>query len=225
MDAAYRQLFNEGFTDGFYDAYKTELCRRLSASFEFRLAETPVFVPEDLRQRLVQSAHEIMTQLCEPARLQRMKRAVPPEWDTPGMESLPSFTQLDFAVVRGKDNALVPRLIELQGFPSLTALQVVQCDVWNESLQRIRGLDMKWSCWFSGLDRSGFLALARRTILGSRDPENVILMDLDPPSQKTFPDFAATKLLFGVDAVCPTKLVREGRRLLRRSGVVSRPAA
>ncbi|HYK88690.1 MAG TPA: hypothetical protein VE398_07965 [Acidobacteriota bacterium] len=216
MDTTYRRLFNEAYGEGLYEAYKSDLCGRLNTNFEFRLAETPVFLPAELRRRLIQSGREILAQLCEPARFLRMRRAIPKEWDTPGMDSLPSFAQLDFAIVRNGDGLLVPRLIELQGFPSLTALQVVQRDAWNAALQGIPGLDTEWSCWFSGMDREGFLGLARRTILGSCDPENVILMDLDPRSQKTYPDFVATKLLFGVDAVCPSTLIRDGRRLLRR---------
>jgi hypothetical protein len=44
----------------------------------------------------------------------------------------------------------------------------------------------------------------------------VVLIDLDPPKQKTYPDFLATKLYTGVDAVCPTTLIREGKRLFRK---------
>jgi hypothetical protein len=216
MDEPYRRAFNEAFTNELYEEYQSELRNRLNTTFEFRLAETPVFVPDHLRKRLFGSAHEILGQLCDPARLRKMQSAIPARWHVPGMNSLPSFTQLDFAVVRGPDNELTPRLIELQGFPSLTAMQVVLCDAWSRFLGKIPGLDADWSCWFSGLNRSGFLNLARRTILGQNAPENVILMDIDPPSQKTYPDFSATRLLFGVDSVCPTSLVREGRRLFRR---------
>ena len=63
------------------------------------------------------------TQLSDPSRIEQMKRAIPARWDTPGMDALPSFTQVDFAVVR-ENGTLVPKLIELQGFPSLTCLQV-----------------------------------------------------------------------------------------------------
>ena len=72
--------------------------------------------------------------------------------------------------------------------------------------------------WFNGFDRDGFLDLARRTILGKHDPREVILMDIDPPRQKTYPDFAATKLLFDVDAVDPTTLVKRGKKLFRADG-------
>jgi hypothetical protein len=217
MDPHFRALFNRQLTDELYRRYQQELERRLSCRFDFRLAETPLFIPDDFKRKLVEAAHAILRQLSEPSRLAQMKRAIPARWDTPGMDAIPNFTQIDFAVVRGAGGELEPKLIELQGFPSLTAMQLVQRDVWRETMAGMEGLDFDWSCWYSGLHRNGFLDLARRTIVGSHDPAEVILMDLDPPRQKTYPDFAATKLLFGVDPVDPTSLSRRGRQLFRRS--------
>jgi hypothetical protein len=218
MDAHYRKLFNEQFTDALFERYQRDLSARLNTRFEFRLAETPVFLPDDFKSKVVAAARDVIGQLSDPARLKKMRAAIPARWDTPGMDDLPHFSQVDFAVTRGPGGELEPKLIELQGFPSLTAMQVVQRDAWNEALQSLRGLDRPWSCWFSGFDRDGFLDLARRTIVGDNDPAEVILMDIDPPRQKTSPDFAATRLLFGVDAVDPRELVRDGRRLFRRDG-------
>ncbi len=217
MDPHFRRLYNEQFTEERYQRYERELSRRLQTPFPFRLAETPLFLPDDFKARLAESASGIVAQLSEPERLQKMKRAIPERWNAPAMDALPNLTQVDFAVVE-EQGTLVPKLIELQGFPSLTALQVVQCDVWNETLQEMPGLDRHWSCWYSGLSRDAFLDLARRTIAGDHDPREVILMDIDPPSQKTYPDFAATKLLFDVDAVDPTTLVKRGKRLFRADG-------
>jgi hypothetical protein len=134
------------------------------------------------------------------------------------MDRLPNFAQIDFAVTRDSDGALAPKLIELQGFPSLTSMQVIQRDAWHDVLQSMPGLDRRWSCWFSGLDRESFLKLARRTIVGDHDPAEVVLLDIDPPRQKTSPDFIATKILFDVDAIDPRELVLNGRRLFRRDG-------
>jgi hypothetical protein len=218
MDAQFRRLFNAQFTPALYDRYRDLLARQLDCTFEFRLAESPLFLPDDFKERAVTSANAIVEQLSSPELIARMKEAIPERWDTPGMDHLPNFAQVDFAVVRGPDGTLVPKLIELQGFPSLTSLQVVQRDAWKDTLAQMEGLDVAWSCWFSGYDRESFLDLARRTIVGMHDPAEVILMDIDPPRQKTWPDFAATKLLFGVDAVDPTTLVRRGRSLFRADG-------
>ncbi len=218
MDAQFRRLFNAQFTPELYEWYRAELARRLDCTFEFRLAETPLFLSDDFKERAVASANAIVEQLSDPSLIERMKAAIPDRWNTPGMDALPNFAQVDFAVVRDASGALVPKLIELQGFPSLTSLQLVQRDVWKDAMARLDGLDVAWSCWFSGYDREAFIDLARRTIVGLHDSAEVILMDLDPPSQKTYPDFAATKLLFGVDAVDPTTLVKRGKQLFRADG-------
>lgn len=214
MDPHFRRLFNEQFTPELYANYQRDLSDRLNCKFEFKLAETPIFLPDDFKAKLVTNAHEIVKQLSDPSRIDRMKKAIPKQWDTPGMKGLPSFTQVDFAVVE-ETGRYVPKLIELQGFPSLTALQFVQCDAWAEALSGLRGLNQKWSCWYSGMDRHRFLTLAARTIVGDNDAREVILMDIDPPKQKTSPDFAATRLLFGVDAVDPRELTLRGRKLFR----------
>ncbi len=221
MDPRFRALFNEQFAPEIYESYQRDVSERLGCAFEFRLAESPVFLPNDFKSKIVRAAREILRQLSDPVRIERMKRAIPQQWNTPGMDALPNLAQVDFAVVE-KNGAYVPRLIELQGFPSLTAMQVVQRDAWATALSRMRGLEGPWSCWFSGLGRDAFLELARRTIVGDHDPAEVILMDLDPPRQKTYPDFAATKLLFGVDAVDPRELTLKGTKLRRGNVQIKR---
>ena len=203
MDPRFRSLFNAQTTPERYEWYVRELSRRLDCTFEFRLAESPVFLPDDFKAGIVEAAQAIVAQLSDPPHVEAMKRAIPAQWDTPGMDSLPSFTQVDFAVVR-ENGVLVPKLIELQGFPSLTCLQVVQRDAWRDAMREM-----------DGLDRHSFVDLARQTITGGHDPAEVILMDIDPPQQKTYPDFAATKLLTGVDAVDPRALTKRGRQLFR----------
>ena len=217
MDKAYRERFNTAFDDELYARYQRELAKRTDSEYEFRLAETPVFLPPRLRDEIAQSAREIVEQISQPALLERLRAAVPAKWDTPGQQGLPSLTQVDFAIVRLADGSLAPRLIELQGFPSLTALEVMQRDTWQEILSGIEGLEgIEWTCWF-GHDRASFLDLARRTIVGSHDPNEVILMDLDPLEQKTYPDFASTRILFGVDPVDPRALIRRGQQLFRKT--------
>src|SRR5688500_14606193 len=145
MDPRFRSLFNAQFTPEIYEWYTRELSRRLDAPFEFRLAETPVFLPDDFKQRAVDSATAIIEQLSSPALIERMKAAIAERWNTPGRDHLPSFAEVDFAAVRGSNGALVPKLIDLQGFPSLTGLQVIQRDVWKDTLAKMEGLDLPWS--------------------------------------------------------------------------------
>src|SRR5260370_11914068 len=150
MDARYRVLFNRQFTQELYESYQADLARRLNCKFEFRLAETPIFLPDDFKARIVKSGKEIIAQLSDPNRIARMQRAIPARWNVPAMDRLPNFAQVDFAVVE-ENGQYVPKLIELQGFPSLTALQVVQRDAFVDMLANMDGVAYQWSDWLVGL--------------------------------------------------------------------------
>lgn len=216
MDPLFRRRFNAAYTPALFDAYRTDLARRLGCLVGFRLAETPVFLPADFRGRLEVAAREILAQLREPARIAQMEAAVPERWQVPHRPALPTFAALDFAVVREQDGTLAPRLVELQGFPSLLAFETMQGDAWDAALAGVPGCGLEWTSRFGGLSRDGLLELARAAIVGDRDPNEVVLLDLDPPSQKTACDFVATRALFGVDAVDPRELYERDRRLYRR---------
>jgi hypothetical protein len=216
MHREYRKAYNAAFTEGLWRRQTEELARRAGAPAGYRLAETPVFLTEDLEAQLVETAEAIVAEVSEPALLSKMMAAVPPEWRARGMGTLPEMAQVDLAVVEGADGRLVPRLVELQGFPSLSAFEVLQADVWSEFLQGIPGLPRaNWSPYFSGLSRDAYLDLLRRTIIGPEDPRTVVLLDLTPEKQKTNIDFTATKRLLGIDSLDPRALIKEGRRLFR----------
>jgi len=53
----------------------------------------------------------------------------------------------------------------------------------------------------------------RRTIVADSDPENVVLLEIEPEKQKTRVDFAATQALLGIRPVCVTKIKKRGRQL------------
>jgi hypothetical protein len=216
VDPRFRPLYNAGYSEALYRRYVADFSRRCGAPIDMQIAQTPVFLPARLRERAETAGREILEQLCDPVRIEGMRAAVPPRWDVPGNAGLPTFCAIDFAVTLDANGELVPKLIELQGFPTLVAYETMQHDAWAEALQTIDGLDRHWTSWFSGLTRDDFLELAQRTILGSHDPAHVILMDLEPLAQKTYPDFAASRRLFGIDAVCPTGLIKRGRRLYRK---------
>ncbi len=216
MHPAFRDAYNRTFTEELYQRQSASLVRHAGAQAGFRLAETPVFLTRDLEDRLVSAAHGILEQISRPEALLRLRRFVPRDWDTPGMDALPSVAQVDLAIVTGPDGSLEPKLVELQGFPSLSAFEVLQADAWNEALTQVPGLPPGgFSPFFSGLTRSGFLDLFRRTVVGERDPEHVVLLDLHPETQKTYVDFTATERLLGVEPLCATKVEKEGRKLFR----------
>ena len=204
-----RSAFNASWTESAYEAYKERLAESAGSRIGFRVCESPVFLPPALRDAMVQGALEIWAELLQPAALERSKAAVPPDFDVPGGDDHPLFAQADFAIVE-VDGRLAPRLIELQGFPSLYAFQLLQGRL---CLEMVPGRGEPLEFLLSGLDDVGYRRVVGDAILGGLPAENVVLLDLDPPGQGTYPDFAATEKLFGIRAVCPTDVTRRGREL------------
>lgn len=219
MDDRLRRLFNAAYAPGVAEALR----RAMSAAcetpeFPFRLAETPVLFSRELRDLSLRTAREIVEEMGDPATIARCAERIPERYCAPATDRLPHMAIVDLAIVRGAEGALAPRLIECQGFPSLYAMQVVMADAWGEILSRMPGMPRAWSVYGEGpggepLDRASYLDLLRRTIVADCDPEEVVLVDIDPASQKTRPDFVAARRLLGVREVCATRLVRRGDRL------------
>ena len=216
MDRELRRLFNAGYTPELYRRYVDRLEAYLGVKIPFRIAETPFFIPRALRDRLAKAATEIVEQISQPALIEQMKKAIPPSFDVPRCDGLASCIQVDFAICKDEHGELTGKVVEQQGFPSLYALMVVQTDALSEELARIPGLDRTWSLYYGGLDRTSFISRFRNALLDGNAPEEVVLLDLEPRSQKTYCDFVATKILTGVDAIAPQEIEREGLRLFRR---------
>jgi len=215
MDAALRERFNRAWTPRLYENVKADLERRLGSRIPFPVGETPVFLPQDVRDRFVGAAEEIMALLSRPAFIAAHEEAIPTAYRSPGRGALPQLAVIDFAVCRDEEGRFVPRLVELQGFPSLYGFQLLLADVWATHLALLPGMPDGWRLFFGGMDRYRGMALLRSVLLGEHDPDEVILLDLSPATQKTFPDFVVTRHWWGLDAVCPTELRRDGARLLR----------
>jgi hypothetical protein len=204
-----RRDFNAAWTERAYEAYKERLSEAAGSPIGFRVCESPVFLPPALRDEMVRGALEIWEELLRPAALERSRAAVPPEYDVPASDEHPLFAQADFAIVE-VDGRLAPRLIELQGFPSLYAFQLLQGRL---CLEMVPGHGEPLEFLLGGLDDIGYRRVVGDALLGGHPVENVVLLDLDPPGQGTYPDFAATEKLFGIRAVCPTDLTKTGREL------------
>jgi len=137
------------------------------------------------------------------------KKGLPESYKVFGQDEHPVFLQLDFAVTKNSDGQFLPQLIELQGFPSLYAFQAVI----SEKVKKHFGLDENLSSFFSGLNFESYTELFKKTLLGESAPENVILLEIEPTTQKTFVDFHYTKELTGVEAVCITDVIQRGENL------------
>jgi hypothetical protein len=213
MHAAFRRVYNQVFSPELYEQYRNRLQAEVGP-VPYRLAESPLFIPPATRDRIFRYTREIIAQLAEPERLAQARRAVPAEYDVPGQDAAPDVMTVDFAVVRGADGELDGQVVELQAFPSLFAFTMVQARIFNEMV-KMPEASAGFHCFAPSHDFDSALALFRRALLGGHATEEVVLLEIEPHKQKTRPDFVATQALTGIEPVCVTEVLREGRQLFR----------
>lgn len=215
MDPKYRQAYNAAFTEEKYAELLRYMERKLGHSVDFRISETPVFFTEELTRELMQAAWEIARAVTAPEYLAGADRAIPPGCAVPNEDAHTTFLQVDFALVRDAAGRLVPRLIELQGFPSVYAFQWLIEWAFRETFQIPQDL----APYFDGLDEQGYVEVLREVIVDGSDPETVVLLEIEPDKQKTRADFTCTERLLGVPSVDLREVIERGGRLFyRREG-------
>lgn len=205
-----RSEFNKQFTETKYQLFLKRLDAICGCHVEFRVAETPVFVPASLMEMMEEAGKEIITQLVSGADYQSVAaKAIPSEFNVPNETAHPLFAAVDFGLAKDENGEVVPKLIEMQGFPSLFGFEPVQSQLFKE----VFGLPHELKYLLGGRDLDGYYALLRKAILGEHVPENVVLLELDPERQKTRPDFILTERICGIETVNIRHVIKEGRRL------------
>jgi hypothetical protein len=209
VDPQLRSRFNADFTPKRY----ADLVRCVNETekwpADFRLSETPIFLTRDFTDEVARAAREIVDATRTPEFAEHAASAVPKDLEVPKESAHPNFLVVDFAIC-SEGARLVPRLIELQAFPSLFGFQLLLLGCIRKAYPVI---PRNWTSSFGGIKDDAYLELLRRTIIADSDPENVVLLEIEPEKQKTRVDFAATETLLGIRPVCVTKIKKRNRQL------------
>ena len=209
MNPSARKTYNENFTEEKYADFLVDLNAGLKNPIEFRIAETPVFLTDDFRDKLVQAGNEIIATILKPNFKELSERAIPGKWNVANENGHPHFIALDFGVCKDDEGNIVPKLIEMQGFPSLYGFQVHLAENYRHTFN-IHG---NQTIFFNGLSKSSYLDLLKKTIIGPYQPGEVVIMDVDAPRQKTAVDFYITEGYIGTPVVSLADLIQEGNQL------------
>jgi hypothetical protein len=213
MVPALREEFNRNFTAAKYRQFLQKLDVAAGTHIEFRVSETPCFVPTSLLDRMAKDGRELVAQLVNNPQYRRASDStIPPEYNVPNESPLPMFVQVDFGLVRNVGGEIEPKLVELQAFPSLYGYQAAAAHQYLESY----GLSSQLGIYLSGHDDDSYWRVLRRLIVADHDSENVILMEIDPDHQKTLPDFLITQRKLGIAIVDILSLEKRGLRLFYR---------
>jgi hypothetical protein len=214
----YRDDFNRRFTLEKYAELRRALEQQTRATIDFRICETPCFFPRAVLEDLAATGAELTHQLLDnPAYLKASLQAIPELYRVSGHSPHPHFMTVDFGFVKEEDGSLSPRLVELQAFPSIFGYQQVLANQYVQTYDLYPNL----TSLLGGHTESSYWELLRRVILGDHAPENVVLTEVEPDTQKTLPDFHIYEDRLGIRTVDIASLTKQGRRLYyERDGIL-----
>lgn len=205
-----RQTYNAAFSEEKYQEFVNGIHVDWPNQLEFRVAETPVFVPKALKNKLIEACESFVDVIVGPHFKTQTQNAIPAGQEVPNENAHSSFLAIDFAICKDIDGELTPQLIELQGFPSIFGFQ----SYVTEKFRQYFPIPADFSNYFSGATtQAEYIAKLKDVIVGDENPENVILLEIYPEQQKTRIDFTVTEAFLGVKAVCYTKIKKRGREL------------
>ncbi len=203
-----RQSYNAAFSAEKYEAFLNHIYGLYDHKPNFRISETPVFIPDDFRDKLVQACDDIVKVIVEPDFKSHTEGAINPEHRVLAEDEHCTFLVVDFGVCE-ENGQLLPKLIELQGFPSLYFFQQDLADAYKKYFD----LPSNMSPLFNVPDTEGYYQLLKDVIVGESQPQNVVLLEVEPEKQNTQIDFWGTADKLGIKVLCLTKVIKEGKKL------------
>ena len=210
MIASIRQEFNSAFTNELYQQYLSELNITFPDALDFRVAETPLFIDSIFTEKVLATGKYIAEQIQNPDFKVKTEASLRHQHNTVNETPLPKCMLMDFAITKNEKNEMVPALIELQGFPSLFAFELLQ----DEALNKVFTMPKGFSPYLNGYTKEKYLAHLSEIIKGAPGTnQHTVLLEILPNQQKTRIDFYYTEKYFNVPIVCITEIFKEGRSI------------
>jgi len=204
-----RKKFNSEFSEENYQSFLKDLDSTFNSHIDFRIAQTPIFLPKELLKEILNASDLLVTTLQTKEFKEYSKKSLPDNLAVPNEDEHTSLLSIDFAICKDENGKFSPQLIELQGFASLYCYQ----HLLNVKVREHFNIPSQLTNYFNGLDEDSYIKKFKEVIVGDSDPENVILLEIEPEKQKTYIDFLCTEKCIGVKPVCLSKVIKEGKKL------------
>ncbi|MCB0447270.1 MAG: hypothetical protein KDD03_07120 [Gelidibacter sp.] len=211
MIPKYRKSFNAQYSEEKYQNLLKDIIETFDYTPGFKICETPAFIPKSLKDRLVTACDDIMKVINQPNFKELTQGAFFDEKQmVPNEDAQSKFIQLDFGICLDDHGNPTPKLIELQGFPSLYFFQELLGRMYRKHYD---GIPDNFSQHLNGMTPTQYVELLRQEIVGDTDPKQVVLLEIEPETQPTNIDFWATEKTLGIKVLCITKLIKRGKNL------------
>ncbi len=213
MIPAIRERYNKHFSQERYQAFLKDLHSQFNHVPGFRIAETPVFIPAELSDQIFEACQQIKNVILRPDFKQMTEPSLSDEYRVPNEDAHTTFLQMDFGLCEGENGQIVPRLVEVQGFPSLYLYQHIVAGLYRKHFdipQYVHHL-------FNGYTPATYVDTLKKIIVGDEDPDSVVLLDVDPFKQNTQIDFHASAKILGVKVANVTDIIKHGSKLFYKN--------
>ena len=212
MISKYRELFNAQFTDQKYQDFKNDIASDFNYLPTFRVAETPFFISKTLKQQLIEGCKEVISFIKKEDFKTLTDKSLELNYNVPNEDEHTTFLAIDFGICE-ENGEVVPKLIEVQGFPSLYNYQANLYEKFKNQYSFLEEL----TPFFDGIDYQQYQDILKEVICNDYPKENVILLEIEPEKQNTKIDFYYCKRDIGIPIVCVTELIKRGKTLFYRN--------
>ena len=209
MIADIRNQFNAQFSQERYRTFLDDLSAQFNHIPAFRVAESPIFVPAILKHKLFTACHQVANCILRPDFGQITEASMTPGTKVPNENEHTKFLQMDFGLCLDKKGEIEPMLIEVQGFPSLYFYQDFIARMYRKHFD----IPSDINHLFNGLNSDAYANMLKDIIVGDEDPNEVVLMDVEPFKQATQIDFHAAHKATGIKIACVQDIFKQGDKL------------
>lgn len=208
MIPKYRKLFNTQFTEKKYQDLKDDIASDFGYEPTFRLGETPFFISNELKEQLIEGCNEVIAFIQKDDFKSLTDQSLELNHKVPNEDEHSTFLAIDFGICH-EDGAIIPKLIEVQGFPSLFNYQT---NLFEKFKNQYPFLD-ELTPFINGITSQEYLQILDDVLRNGYPKENVILLEIEPEKQNTKIDFYYCKRDLGIPTVCVTELIKKGKQL------------
>ena len=212
MITKYRQQFNDQFSLEKYQEFQDDIASDFDYLPTFRMAETPFFISKELKSQLIEGCQDVIRLIQQDNFKQLTEKSLELNTKVPNEDEHTTFLAIDFGICE-EEGEIIPKLIEVQGFPSLYNYQFVLYDKFKKHYPFLEEL----TPFINDISREEYLKIIEDALCNHHPKENVILLEIEPEKQNTKIDFYYCRRDIGIPIVCVTELIKKDKQLFYKN--------
>ena len=212
MITKYRDFFNEQFSSEKYQALKQDITADFDYEPTFRLGETPFFISNELKDQLLEGCNDVIALIQNNQFKSLTNKSLDLNKNVPNEDEHSTFIAIDFGICE-EDGKIIPKLIEVQGFPSLFNYQNNLFEKFKKQYPFLADL----TPFINNITNEEYLETLEEILCNKHPKQNVVLLEIEPEKQNTKIDFYYCNRDIGIPIVCVTEVIKKGKQLFYKN--------